>query len=146
MRTIEPQHLGALTLSRVTSDDQARPQGKFTWRMLAAVLGGESLVIFFGALAVRGLQPDQEPVVAGLTPFVLMTALAVATLVVAGLMKRPAGPGLGLFVQVLVIMSGIWLSMMILIGLIFAALYLYCLKVGRRIDREQAARALDREK
>ncbi len=122
---------------------RARTQGTFTWRMLATVLGGESLVIFFGALASRGLDPEQEPVVAGITPFVLMTALAVAAVVVAGLMKRPAGPGLGLLIQVLVILSGVWLPMMILVGLIFLAIYLYCLRTGLRIDREQAARARD---
>ena len=120
---------------------RARTQGTFTWRMLATVLGGESLVIFFGALASRGLNPDRAPVVAGVTPFVLMVVLAVAAIVVAGLMRRPAGPGLGLLIQVLVILSGVWLPMMVLVGIIFAAIYLYCLRVGVRIDRERAARA-----
>ncbi len=120
---------------------RARTQGTFTWRMLATVLGGESVVIFFGALVNRGLHPDQAPVVAGVTPFVLMVVLAVAAIVVAGLMKRPAGPGLGLLIQVLVILSGVWLPMMVLVGIIFAVIYLYCLRVGVRIDRERAARA-----
>ena len=58
-------------MSTVTPDQQPRPAGKFTWRMLATVVGGQALVIFFGALTSRGLDPDQAPVVAGLTPFVL---------------------------------------------------------------------------
>lgn len=110
--------------------------------MLATVLGGQSIVIFFGALTHMGLTDDPRPVVAGLTPFVLMSALAVAAIVVAGLMKRPFGPALGWGIQVLTILSGVWVPMMVLVGLIFAVLYGYCQRVGRRIDREQAARDL----
>ncbi|WP_338748098.1 DUF4233 domain-containing protein [Janibacter alittae] len=128
-----------------TPPERARPQGKFMWRMLAAVLGGQALVIFFGALTGRGLNPDQEPVVAGLpvlTPFVLMSALALLAVVAAGLMKRPFGPALGWVVQVLSILSGFWVTMMFPVGVLFALLYGYCQRVGRRVDREQIARAL----
>lgn len=114
------------------------------WRMLATVLGGESLVIFFGALAGRGLNPEQEAVVTGvswLTPFVLMCALAVLAIIAAGLVRRPLGPTLGWVVQALAILSGIWVTMMVAVGIVFALLYGYCQRVGRRIDREQAARA-----
>ena len=31
------------------------PLGKFTWRMLATVLGGQAVVLFFGAQVARGL-------------------------------------------------------------------------------------------
>ncbi|WEV79493.1 DUF4233 domain-containing protein [Janibacter cremeus] len=128
-----------------TPPDRARPQGKFMWRMLAVVLGGQALVIFFGALTGRGLNPDQEPVVAGLTPFALMSALAVLAVVAAGLMKRPFGPALGWVVQVLSILSGLWVTMMFLVGILFAVLYGYCQRVGRRVDREQIARALEQQ-
>lgn len=118
------------------------------WRMLAAVLGGQALVIFFGALTARGLDPDQEPVIAALpvlTPFVLMSALAVLAVVAAGLMKRRFGPALGWVVQVLSILSGVWVTMMVLVGILFAVLYGYCQRVGRRVDREQIARARDQQ-
>lgn len=118
------------------------------WRMLATVLGGQALVIFFGALTGRGLDPDQDPVLTGLpalTPFVLMSALAVLAVLAAGLMRRPFGPALGWVVQVLTILSGLWVSMMFLVGVIFALLYGYCQRVGRRVDREQAARAREEE-
>lgn len=140
------------TLSSVTSaktpSDRARPQGKFMWRMLAAVVGGQALVIFFGALTARGLNPDQEPVVTalpGLTPFALMSALAVLAVVAAGLMKRPFGPALGWVVQILSILSGVWVTMMFVVGVLFALLYGYCQRVGRRVDREQMARALEQQ-
>lgn len=129
----------------MSSDDQARPQGKFTWRMLATVLGGQGLVIFFGALTGRGLAQGQDPVVAGLTPFVLMSALAVLAVVAAGLVRRPFGPALGWVIQALTILSGVWVTMMIPVGVVFALLYGYCQRIGRRIDREQAARALDQQ-
>lgn len=131
-----------------THETRPRPQGKFMWRMLAAVLGGQSLVIFFGALTGRGLNPDQEPLVAALpwlTPFVLMCGLAVLAVIAAGLVRRPFGPALGWVVQGLSILSGFWVTMMFLVGLIFAVLYGYCQKVGRRVDIEQAARALDQQ-
>ncbi len=115
------------------------------WRMLATVLGGQGLVIFFGALTGRGLDPDQEPVVAGLTPFVLMCLLAVLAVVAAGLVRRPFGPALGWVVQALAILSGVWVTMMFVVGIVFAILYGYCQRVGRRVDREQAARALEQD-
>lgn len=114
------------------------------WRMLATVLGGQGLVIFFGALASRGLDPDQQSVVPAfswLTPFVLMCVLAVVAIVAAGLVRRPFGPALGWGVQVLSILSGFFVGMMFLVGLVFALLYGYCQRVGRRVDREQAALA-----
>ena len=131
-----------------TSAGPARPQGKFMWRMLATVLGSQSLVIFFGALTGRGLDPDQEPVVAALpwlTPFALMCALAVLAVIAAGLVRRPFGPGLGWVVQALSILTGVWVTMMIPVGIVFALIYGYCQRVGRRVDREQAARAMDQE-
>ena len=133
------------TLSTVTSDRQPRPQGKFMWRMLASVLGGQGLVIFFGALAGRGLDQGQDAVFAGLTPFALMSGLAVLSILAAGLVRRPFGPALGWVVQALTILSGVWVGMMYLVGGLFALLYGYCQVTGRRIDREQAARTLDEQ-
>ena len=34
--------------------------GKFTWRMLATVLGGEALCIGLGALVARGRAPTHD--------------------------------------------------------------------------------------
>lgn len=115
------------------------------WRMLASVLGGQGLVIFFGALTGRGLDQGQDPVVAGLTPFALMSGLAVLSIIAAGLVRRPFGPALGWVIQALTILSGVWVSMMFLVGGIFALLYGYCQLVGRRVDREQAARHRDQQ-
>lgn len=126
----------------MTPDQPPRPQGKFTWRMLATVLGAQSLVIFFGALTSRGLDQEQAPVVAGLTPFALLCGLAVLALVSAALMRRPFGPALGWIVQLLSILSGVFVTMMFAVGVIFALLYFSCVRIGRRVDHEQAERAV----
>lgn len=115
------------------------------WRMLATVLGGQALVIFFGALTSRGLDPEQPAVVGGLTPFVLLCGLAVLAIVAAGLMRRPFGPALGWIVQLLSILSGFFVTMMFVVGVVFALLYFYCQRIGRRVDREQAARAVTQQ-
>lgn len=119
-----------------------RAPGKFTWRMLATVLGGQALVIFFGALVARGLRTEDEAALPlGLTPFVLMCLLAVLAVLVAGLMRRPAGPALGWVVQALTVLSGVWVTSMLVIGLVFAALYGYCHVQGRRVDARMSAPA-----
>ena len=82
---------------------------------------------------------------AGLTPFALMSVLAVLAIVAAGLVRRPFGPALGWVIQALTILSGFWVSMMFLVGALFALLYGYCQALGRRVDREQVARALEEQ-
>ena len=120
--------------------------GKFTWRMLATVLGGQSMVIFFGALVARALAAsgDGDTTRSG-TYLVVGTALAVLSIVAAGMMRRPWGVTLGWVVLLLTLASALILPMMLIIGLIFLALWVTCLVVGHRIDTEQAARAAEAE-
>lgn len=114
--------------------------GTFTWRMLATVLGGQALVIFFGALVARGLTPERATdLPLGLTPFVVMCAVAVLALVAAGLVRRPWGPVLGWVVQLLTLLSAVWVPMMLAIAVVFGALYGYCLYQGRKIDARMSA-------
>lgn len=117
-----------------------REPGRFTWRMLATVLGGQALVIFFGALVARGLQTDQSTdLPLGITPFGVMCAVAVLALVAAGLVRRPGGPALGWVVQVLTLASAVWVPMMLAIALLFGALYAYCQREGGKIDARERA-------
>ncbi len=115
--------------------------GKFTWRMLATVLGGQSVIVFFGALVARAIAasgPDQARSGAYLA---VGTGLALVCIVAAGLMRRPWGVTLGWVVQLLTLVSAVILPMMLVVGLIFVALWVTCLVIGTRIDIEQAARA-----
>ena len=81
-------------------------------------------------------------VLANYLDYAITLVVAVLALLAAGLMRRPFGPALGWVVQVLSILSGVFVPMMFLVGAIFAVLYGYCQRLGRRIEREQSARAL----
>ncbi|GAB3114783.1 hypothetical protein GCM10027055_21430 [Janibacter alkaliphilus] len=117
-----------------------RAPGKFTWRMLATVLGGQALVIFFGALVARGLRVEESSdLPLGLTPFVVMCAVAVLALLAAGMVRRPGGPVLGWVVQGLTLLSAIWVPTMLAIAVVFGALYGYCQWQGTKIDARTAA-------
>ena len=62
--------------------------GKFSWRMGAVVLAGQSIAVFLGALVARGLHAATDS--GSATTYLLVgSALAVLCLLVAGLM-RPA--------------------------------------------------------
>jgi hypothetical protein len=113
--------------------------GKFTWRMLAAVMGGESIAVFLGALVARGLADAREEDTAT-TYLVVGLALAVACLLAAGLMRRPWGVTLGWLVHVAVLLSAYIVPEMLVVGLLFLALWVLCLVQGHRIDRLQAQR------
>ena len=123
-----------------SAETAARPgvaSGRFTWRMLAAVLGGQSVVIFFGALVGRGFAGNDS----SSTPFVALSLLALACLVAAGLVRRPGGVAIGWVVQALTVASGLLVTAMFGVALIFLALWVLCLRVGRRIDAQEARAA-----
>lgn len=117
--------------------------GTFTWRMLATVLGGESLVIFFGALLARGMPGGDGVSSSADRWFVPMGVLAAVTLVTAGLVRRRWGALLGLVLQVLVLASALVVPHMALVGAVFGGLYLGCIYKGRQVDASMAARSAD---
>lgn len=124
-----------------TPDGSRRPgaiaSGRFTWRMLATVLAGQALVIFFGALVARGMAGNDSSA----TPFVVMCLLSVASVLAAGLVRRPGGVLIGWAVQVATLLCGFLVPMMFLVGAIFTGLWVLCLRVGRQVDGAEAARA-----
>ncbi|CCH77035.1 conserved membrane hypothetical protein [Nostocoides japonicum T1-X7] len=113
--------------------------GKFTWRMLATVLGGQAVVIFFGALVARALA-DAGGDETSSTLLWIGSGLAVLALLAAALMRRPFGVTLGWLVQIATFAATFWVRSMFVVGLIFGGLWILCLVQGDRIDREQAAR------
>jgi hypothetical protein len=64
--------------------------------------------------------------------------LTVACVVVAGLVRRPGGLQLGFVLQVAAIALGVLLPLMVVLGIVFLALYTTAYVVGGRIDREKA--------
>lgn len=117
------------------------PLGKFTWRMLATVLAGQGLSVMLGAVLARSLAAtsgEGSPAAqlwAGL-------GLGLACFVAAGGMRRGWGLPLGWLCQALTLASALVVPMMLWVGLMFLALWVYCLVRGPRIDAAVAARAV----
>lgn len=117
--------------------------GKFTWRMLATVLAGESIVILFGALVARAIAAS-GPDASRSTAYLLVGfGLATLCIVAAGSLRRPWGAALGWAVQLLTLASALIVPMMLVVGLIFLGLWIVCLVQGPRIDAADAERAME---
>ena len=113
--------------------------GKFTWRMLATVLGGEALCIGLGALVARGLAATDDT--ASPTAYLVVGfGLAALAVVAAGTLRRPWGITLGWLVQALTLLSALVVPMMLVVGLFFLALWVTCLVKGAQVDAEMARR------
>lgn len=112
--------------------------GKFTWRMLATVLAGQSIIIFFGALVARGVAVAGSESGSAGRYLLVGSAIAVLCVVAAGLTRKPYGVTLGWVVQLLTLASGLVVPMMFLVGLIFLALWVVSLLQGGKVDRMQA--------
>ncbi|GAB3555344.1 hypothetical protein GCM10027404_31950 [Arthrobacter tumbae] len=106
----------------------------------STVLLLEAFVVLFATLVVFGLRSDTIPV--GVILGVGLTLSAVLILSCAFLTK-PYGILLGWVLQVLIIATGIAEPMMFLVGILFALTWLYGIRTGARLDRENAQR--DRE-
>lgn len=114
--------------------------GKFTWRMGATVLAGQSVIVFFGALVARGIASANGDSTS--SAYLLVgSGLAVLCLLAAGMMRRPYGVTLGWLIQVATFLCGFVVGMMVIVGVIFTALWVLCLWQGTRIDAEVAARS-----
>lgn len=120
--------------------------GKFTWRMLAMVLAAEAVVLFFGALVARALAATGAGAgaAAGAPASTVLwggTGLAVLALVAAALVRRGrAGIALGWLVQAAALASSLVVGMMLLVGTVFLALWVWCLRSGHRIDSGEVGR------
>lgn len=111
--------------------------GTFTFRLLATVLAGQSIAVFFGALVARGLGAATGD--SASTSYLWVgIGLAVLCLVAAGLMRSPIGVTLGWLVQIATFAGAFVVPMMIAVGVIFAALWVGLMLVGTRIDASGA--------
>ncbi len=115
----------------------ARSAPHKTQRALASiVLGFELFVVFLIGLTIYGLEL-LDPKVLGIWGGLGVCALIVIAL---GMMRiGRLGIVLGWIVQAIVLLSSFVLPMILIIGAIFAALWVYCMIRGARIDREREA-------
>lgn len=107
--------------------------GKMTRRLLAVVIGTQGLVVFFGALVARSLAAVDGSDTSG--SFMLTgSVLAVLCILDAGLLRRPWGVTMGWVLQVATVACAFVVPLMLLVGLLFGALWLTALVQGHAMD------------
>ena len=103
--------------------------------LCASVLVFESLVVLLAipvAVVVQGVAPAVGLGVGGL--------LVVACVFVSASQRRSWGLAAGWVLQVIVILTGFVVTTMFFLGAIFALLWFYAIRLGRRGDALKAAR------
>jgi len=115
-------------------------QGKFTFRLLAVALFGQSIILSFFALVARGNAIAAGDPEGGDRLLWVGLGLAALSLVAAGLMRSPAGITVGWLVQALTWASALLVTAMVGVALVFTALWVLLLVQGRKVDRVVAER------
>jgi hypothetical protein len=107
--------------------------GKMTRRLAGVVIGTQGLAVFFGALVARALAAAQGS--PSSDTFLLMgSLLAMLCILDAGLLRRPWGVTLGWVLQIATVACAFIVPVMLLVGLLFGALWVTALVQGRRMD------------
>ncbi len=111
-----------------------RPRRSATVSLLSIVLALDAMLVFFVMMTAYGLHvlPDWVVFTAGIALIVVLVGTGRA-------ISQPWGIWLGHALQVVLIALGFVLVPMFFIGALFAALWVYCFVVGRRLDRRNAA-------
>jgi len=102
-----------------------------TRRLLGVVLGTQGLAVFFGALAIRSLA------LAGSEPssfFLPVSMLAALFIVDAALLRRPWAVTFGWLLQAATLASALVIPTMLLVELLFGALWVTALVQGCKMD------------
>ncbi|MFQ6173344.1 DUF4233 domain-containing protein [Oryzobacter sp. R7] len=115
-------------------------QGKFTFRLLAIALLGQSVILSFFALVARGNAIASGDPEGGTRLLWVGLGLAALALVASGLMRRPVGITLGWVVQVLTWVSATVVTIMLGVALVFTALWVLLLVQGLKVDTLVAQR------
>lgn len=102
--------------------------------LASIVLATQFVVVILAALVLFGLRVVPVGVALGGG-----AALLVVIAIAAAAANRPLGIVLGWFVQVVMIAAGLLEPTVGIVGLIFLAIWVYCMIVGGRIDRREAA-------
>ncbi|ABS04959.1 putative membrane protein [Kineococcus radiotolerans] len=103
-------------------------------RMMAAtVLISEALVVFFATLTAYGLSETRH-----VSYLVVGGVLLLLCVLCAGMLRSRAGYAFGWVLQVVMIAGGFVVPMMFLVGAGFAVIWFFAVRLGNRIEREQA--------
>jgi len=107
--------------------------GKMTRRLLGVVIGTQGLAVFFGALVARSLAAVDGAHTSG--SFLLIgSAVALACILDAGLLRRPWGVTVGWVLQIATLACAFVVPVMLLVGLLFGALWLTAQVQGHHMD------------
>ena len=107
--------------------------GKMTRRLAGLVIGTQGLAVFFGALVARALAAANGSQTSS-TPLIVGSLLAVLCIVDAGLLRWPWGITLGWVLQIATLATAFIVPAMLLVGLLFGALWLTALIQGHTMD------------
>lgn len=118
-------------------------QGKFTFRLLAVALFGQSIVLSFFALVARGNAIAAGEAQSGARLLWVGLGLAAVALVASGLMRSPVGITAGWLVQVLTWLSALVVTAMAGVAVVFTLLWVLLLVQGRKVDGIVARREQD---
>jgi hypothetical protein len=110
----------------------AAPRRSLKRALASIVLGFELVVVFLGALVLFGLKA--LPPVVALGGGALLCVVMLATI---ALLRYPFAYVVGWAVQGIVIVSGIFNPALFIVGVIFAALWTYCMIAGTRLDQQK---------
>jgi hypothetical protein len=106
--------------------ERARRANRATRGALAAVLGLEALVTLLVPRAIAFTSTGL-----GTTRTFILVGLAVIMILAAGMMRRPYGIGAGSVLQIVFLLTGIWLTAMFFVGVLFIAIWLRLLFLRR---------------
>jgi len=107
--------------------------GKMTRRLAGIVIGAQGLAVFFGALVARALTAAKGTHTSS-TFLLVGSLLAVLCIADAALLRRPWGITLGFVLQVATLACALIVPTMLLVGLLFGALWLTALVQGKNLD------------
>ena len=107
--------------------------GKMTRRLAGVVIGTQGLAVFFGALVARNLAAAKGLPTSS-TFLLIGSLLAVLCILDAGLLRRPWGITLGWALQLATLACAFIVPAMLVVGVLFGALWLMALVQGRAMD------------
>jgi hypothetical protein len=115
------------------------PKKRRSTRVMFAstVLLLEAFVVFFATLAVFGLRRDEIDPAVILTSGLVVSVLLVLTCAVV---TKRWGIAVGWVLQLVLIAGGFLEPTMFVVGVVFAITWLYGLRQGARVDRENVER------
>lgn len=118
------------------------PPPTMTPRLASAGLLLEAFVVFFATIVASRFLPDAgRASVVGV--FAVGGVLTLLFLLASGVVRRPGGLALGVGLQVLLVVLGVFVPVMFIVGAGFAALWGWLVGIGQRVDRDRRAWAAD---